>query len=240
MDEQNIRLLVVEDDPGDVRLLQEMLHDVPGVAYEIWHAETLQEGVTCLGESRFHVVLLDLTLPDSNNLATFLKFKEAAAGLPVIVLTGVNDGDLARAAVRKGAQDFLVKGYVDRRLLDSSIRYAIERQRLALRMQKVNETVLEAERNRVVQETAGGAAHLINQPLTVITVVADHLLHDMNPVDPNYDLVVSLKSAADRIDDIVKDMQHAKRYATRPYVDSSQIVDFPSAARNAKDDGPLS
>jgi DNA-binding NtrC family response regulator len=230
MAKMNIRLLLVEDDQGDVRLIREMLKQVEHVDYEIWHVSTLREGLVCLKESSFDVLLLDLGLPDSQNLATFVRFKVAAPNLPVIVLTGFDDGELARTALRKGSQDFLVKGHVDTRLLDCSIRYAIERQRLVQRTAKVNETLIAAERNRVVQETAGGVAHEINQPLTVVTVVADHLLNTIDASDPNYDLIVSLQAATARIDKIVKDMQLAKRYATRPYTELCNILDLEAAS----------
>lgn len=238
MDIHRICLLLVEDDEGDARLVRELLHEAVGASYEIWHVNSVQDAADCLKEKKFDAILCDLTLPDSDNLATFMKIKHLAADLPIVVITGFDDHDLALTALHRGAQDFLVKGYVDRRLLDSSIRHAIERHRLGRRIRRVNETVLEAERNRVVQETAGGAAHLINQPLTVISVVTDHLLHEMNPTDPNYDLLLSLKSAGDRVEKIVKDMQHAKTYTTRPYIDASNIVDLPASARGVKPKDP--
>ncbi|MFH0909590.1 MAG: response regulator [bacterium] len=237
MDIQRICLLLVEDDDNEARLVRDMLREAVGVSYEIWHVNSIHDAADSLREKKFDAILCDLTLPDSDNLATFLKVKQSAPDIPVIVMTGFDDHALALAALQRGAQDFLVKGYVDRRLLDSSIRYAIERHRLGHRLERVNTTVLEAERNRVVQETAGGAAHLISQPLTVISVVTDHLLHELSPTDPNYDLLLSLKTAGDRIDKIVKDMQHAKTYATRPYNDSFRIVDLPASARNARAEG---
>jgi DNA-binding NtrC family response regulator len=230
MNKHEIRILLVEDDVGDAQLIRTMLRGTPDVSYELWHAQSLREGLAALGDAAYDVVLLDLTLPDSCGLATFVRMRVASPALPIIVLTGMDDDELARAAVRRGAQDFLGKRNMDEQKLDRAIRYALERHRLYRRTEQVNATLLEAERNRVVQETAGGVAHEINQPLTVITVVADHLLHELSPTDPNYDLIVSLSQASRRVDEIVQAMKLVKRYAVKPYTDVLNILDIEDAA----------
>lgn len=124
-----LRLLLVEDDPDDVLLLREMLEEVPGVRFQVVHAGTMEETLARLREEQFHVILLDLTLPDSQGFDTFRTLKAAGVGAPIVVLTGLDDETLALSAVQEGAQDYLVKGRVDGDLLVRSIRYAIERQR---------------------------------------------------------------------------------------------------------------
>jgi len=148
-----IRVLLIEDNPGDARLIQEMLVDSAGVRFDIQCADRLSTGLKYLAEgsresdetvpdsnssnsairnpqSAFDMVLLDLSLPDSEGLDTFIQTHALAPDVPIIVLTGLQDRALGIAAVREGAQDHLVKGQVDEAILMQSIHYAIERNRL--------------------------------------------------------------------------------------------------------------
>ncbi|MCW5886969.1 MAG: GAF domain-containing protein [Anaerolineales bacterium] len=126
---KSIRLLLVEDNLGDARLIQEMLRDVSVPDLRMEHAATLKDGLQYLGdpEKPLDAVLLDLGLPDSQGFETFARFKEKAEAFTVIILSGLNDVDMALHAVRNGAQDYLVKGQISGELLLRSIRHAIER-----------------------------------------------------------------------------------------------------------------
>ena len=124
-----IRLLLVEDNPGDARLVQEHLADVEGGRFlTLDDAPSLAAAVAKV-RAGLHpdIVLLDLSLPDSFGLETLARWQAEAPALPVIVLTGSDDEALAVAAVREGAQDYLVKGRIDGPLLLQAVRYAIER-----------------------------------------------------------------------------------------------------------------
>ena len=112
--------------------------------FELAEAPRLVAAIKRLQESYFDVVLLDLSLPDSQGIATVARVRETRPALPIVVLTGQDDDDLATEALRRGAQDYLVKGQFDRRMLMRAIRYAIERQRLEaqLRRQRERETAL--------------------------------------------------------------------------------------------------
>jgi diguanylate cyclase (GGDEF)-like protein/PAS domain S-box-containing protein len=123
-----IRVLLVEDSPDDARLIQVLLGKANEATFVISHENRLVKGVNRLKNDRFDVVLLDFSLPDSFGLDTFLSIHEADPRVPVIVLTSLDDDELAAHAVREGAQDYLVKREVDTRLLVRSIRYAIARQ----------------------------------------------------------------------------------------------------------------
>ncbi|MFL9455554.1 MULTISPECIES: hybrid sensor histidine kinase/response regulator [Nostocales] len=124
-----MKVLLVEDNPGDVRLLQEFLLEVPSVEFVLKQVQQLDEALKSLEEESFDVILLDLLLPDSQGLETFVKIHCQTPAIPVIVLTGFNDENLAINAMQQGAQDYLVKGQVNGDLLFRSMRYAIERQR---------------------------------------------------------------------------------------------------------------
>jgi PAS domain S-box-containing protein len=124
-----IRVLLIEDDPEDAQFLREMLAEAKGTRLNVKWADRLQAGLEHLADGEIDVLLLDLSLPDSEGLDTVLAVHSQASGVPIIVLTGLDDEALAMKAVRKGAQDYLVKGQVDGNLLVRSMRYAIERKR---------------------------------------------------------------------------------------------------------------
>lgn len=125
----SLKVLLVEDNPGDVRLVRELLHQVGSVPIEVQHVERLAQAIRHIRDDGFSAIVLDLSLPDSQGLATFTRAYTQAARAPIVVLTGLQDEEVGVRAVREGAQDYLVKGRVDGTLLYQSIRYAIERHR---------------------------------------------------------------------------------------------------------------
>jgi PAS domain S-box-containing protein len=127
MSDALIRVLAIEDNPADVRLVREFLNASADQAFEIAHAWRLADGIRMLKTDKPDVVLLDINLPDSHGLATVENVLKEAPGVPVIVLTGAGDEELGIQAVKAHASDYLVKGQIDEKLLARSIRYAIER-----------------------------------------------------------------------------------------------------------------
>ncbi len=122
-------MLLVEDNPTDKMLVEDELAHTTGSQFSVVHVDQLNDALARLGAERFDVVLLDLTLPDSNGFETFVRLHNAAPETPVVVLSGGADGQLAVQAVQAGAQDYLVKGRLGEEVLARSIRYAIERKR---------------------------------------------------------------------------------------------------------------
>jgi two-component system, cell cycle sensor histidine kinase and response regulator CckA len=130
MDNPPIKILLVEDNPGDVLLLQETLADITHFELELVHVDRLAKALDRLQSETFDVVLLDLLLPDSEGLETFVQIYDRVPLMPIVVLTGMADETLALRAMQAGAQDYLVKGHTSgSELLMRSIRYAIERKR---------------------------------------------------------------------------------------------------------------
>lgn len=128
-----LRVLLVEDNPGDARLIHTMLDDAPYSRVHLRHVDRLAAGLEQLATCGVEVVLLDLGLPDSQGLETFVKMRTAAPHLPVVVLSGQADADLALRAVQEGAQDYLMKGHVDAEVLVRSLHYAVEHKRIEQR-----------------------------------------------------------------------------------------------------------
>ncbi|MDJ0647447.1 MAG: diguanylate cyclase [Xenococcaceae cyanobacterium MO_188.B19] len=122
-----LKTLLVEDDPEYAFLLQEQLARADGIQFDITHVEKLTSAIKCLKQKCFEIILLDIGLPDSQGLETFLSLKEIALKLPIVLLTGLKDESLALEAVRQGAQDYLVKQQITTDILIRSINYAVER-----------------------------------------------------------------------------------------------------------------
>ncbi len=133
-----IRVLLIDDNPGDTRLIREFLRDEAGDSIKVASADRLSAGLAALGSESVDVILLDLLLPDSRGLATVNAVLEAEAEAPIIVLTGQDDEATGVAAVQAGAQDYLTKGQVDGSMLVRSIRFAIERHRAQSRLQSMS------------------------------------------------------------------------------------------------------
>lgn len=124
-----LRILLIEDNPGDVRLIKEMLSESKLVKFDVETADRLSSGLKLIANNRFDVILLDLGLPDSQGLGTLIKLNEIKSDAPVIVLTGLKDESAGVQSVKEGAQDYLIKGQVDSSQLVRSLHYAIERKR---------------------------------------------------------------------------------------------------------------
>lgn len=129
MRDKPIKILLIEDNPGDARLIREMLQERNSAQYDLEWVDLLDKGLKRLATKGIDLVLLDLGLPDSQGLFTFFKVNSLEKRVPIIVLTGLEDEILGINAVRKGAQDYIVKTQVDGRVVVRSIRYAIERKK---------------------------------------------------------------------------------------------------------------
>jgi len=130
VNDKHIRILLIEDNPGDIRLIREMLGEVGTVSFNLKWADQLSRGLERLAKGGIDVLLLDLSLPDSHGFDTFTKAHTQVPEVPIVVLTDLNDETVGIRAMQEGAQDYLVKGQVDKNLLVRSIRYAVERQQL--------------------------------------------------------------------------------------------------------------
>lgn len=133
-----LRILLVEDNPGDVRLLREMFATERPESYEITHLPRLGLALNHLGKGNVDIVLLDLGLPDGEGMDTVRRVRRLAPDVPLIVLTGRDDENTIEQAMAEGAQDYLVKGQIETRALPRALRHAIERFRLLARAAATN------------------------------------------------------------------------------------------------------
>ena len=182
MSDQRLKVLLVEDNPGDARLIQELLDETKPPFVDLTHAKTLAAAVQHLGTPGTDVIILDLSLPDSTGLETISGIQTKVSQIPVIVLTGLEDEELGLKAVQQGAQDYLVKGHVDGSLLTRAVRYAKERMDHQVALSQANlflaainqelretqERLVRAEKLATIGELSAAIAHEIRDPLGTI------------------------------------------------------------------------
>jgi len=240
LSQEPIRILLVEDDEDDAFLLQRALTKTAPGQFAVSRVGTLEEARRTLLSTPFHVVLSDLSLPDSRGLDTFEKIHEADPEVAIVVLTGNDDERLAVRALNEGAQDYLVKGKADGQSLVRSMRYAIERNR-SRRLERDN-TALEGEirarklaqeqlerlahqleaSNRELQQFASVASHDLQEPLRKIVVFGDRLRAKFGDQlgEQGSDYVDRMMNAAGRMRTLIDDLLEFSRVMTRarPFV----------------------
>jgi signal transduction histidine kinase len=150
MADENIHVLLVEDSLEQANMLRQMLVDSDDPVFTLTHVASLRPGLDLLELPGIHAVLLDLTLPDSEGLRTFLRVQERAPDVAVVVLSGIDDEGLAVETVQRGAQDYLVKGKVDDRTLVRALRYALERKKTQYELKRARDDL----EKRVVDRTS--------------------------------------------------------------------------------------
>lgn len=175
-----IRLLLVDDNPGDVLLVQELLRDAVDLRFDYNTADTLGEALDLLEDKLMDVVLLDLSLPDAVGAETIARMSEHFSTTPVVVLSGMDDQSLALHAVREGAQDYLCKNTLETGLLTRTIRHAMERARLQTELEDARQAQMHTQKLESLGILTGGIAHDFNNILGAVMGYAE-LCQQMPP-----------------------------------------------------------
>lgn len=197
----SVRVLIVEDNPADVALIDESLAERKREQFECASVSMLATALAWIKNETPDVLLLDLSLPDSTGIAACERIHVECPSVPIVVLTGLDDEEVAIEALQRGAQDYLVKGHIDSGLLARSLRYAIERQRIETALQRAHdeledrvaqrteelrranevararhEELAHLARLNTLGEMASSLAHELNQPLTAIVAYLNSCL----------------------------------------------------------------
>ncbi|MDR3405580.1 MAG: ATP-binding protein [Chthoniobacter sp.] len=202
-----IRVLLVEDDPGQVTVIKTLLRKAPGVEFQLQVADRLSAGLESLTMGGMDIVLLDLSLPDSSGVNTFVKVRQVAPRMPIIVLTGTDDELLATELMRRGAQDYLFKGTIDGSLLIRAIRYSIFRADSEEALKETQLLLIQVEKLRSLGQMAASVAHEVRNPLAILHMgieCLDEFFLEGNEVMSG--VVKEMKGAVHRAEAIIRDM----------------------------------
>jgi len=217
MSAQRIKVLLIEDNAGDARLIQESLAEATDDPFDLETTDTLAGGLRRLSAGGVDAMLLDLALPDSFGQETFVRAKAQALGVAIIVLTGLHDDTLALKLVQGGAQDFVAKVDVSGNNLTRAILYAIERERLEQEFRKLNEELerrirdrtaaLEAT-NKELEAFSYSVSHDLRAPLTHLhgfsSILLDNHASRLNEQGQKY--LRNIKDGAMRMSALIDDL----------------------------------
>ena len=203
MKENALQVLLVEDSAGDARLLREMFSKEKPGSFELTHVGRISEAEGHLAQARADIILLDMGLPDEKGIATVRRAHAMAPGVPVIVLTGLDDEALAAEAMKEGAQDYLIKGQIESRALPRSLRHAIERQRM-----QTETDLVRIYQMRFKDEFLSHVSHELRSPLNAIyqfvTILLDRLAGELN-LEQSGDLEIVLRNV-EQLQSMINDL----------------------------------
>jgi signal transduction histidine kinase len=205
MKEKPLNVLLVEDNAGDARLLREMFRTEKPGSFELTHFLCMSEAMIHLGKGGIDVVLLDMGLPDAHGLDTLRQAHAVAPGVPLIVLTGLDDEALATEAMKEGAQDYLIKGQIENRALPRALRHAIERHRM-----QTETDLIRTQQLQFKDEFLSHVSHELRSPLTAIygfvTILLDRLAGDLNLDQSEYLEIIlrNIKQLQSMINDLLE------------------------------------
>lgn len=219
--DKKIEILLVEDNPGDAGLIEDMLEEFSSFPYELKNAVTLNEGLNLLKENSFDVILTDLGLPDSDGIDTFLEIHARNSRIPIIILTGMNDERIGINAVKQGAQDYLVKGQVDGKLLIRSIQYSIERKKSEEKIKNLA-NVVESSNDAIITKSLEGIITSWNKGAEQIyRYSAEETLGK----PANFLIPSALNNESKRLVEMVKRGEKVHQYETSRLRKDGRIID---------------
>jgi signal transduction histidine kinase len=211
---QPLKLLIVENNKVDSKMLKAMLEKTPYGSFILNTCDSLSATLQLLKDEKFDVVLLDLNLQDSNGLETLQRLHAQFPDIPVVVNTGAYEDDLGLKAITQGAQDYLIKGKYLPYGLSKSLYYAIERKKAEqelliayTNLQEMQVQLIQAEKINVVGGLASGVAHEVKNPLATILYGIEYLNTKIDSQDEKIRLTLdSITQAAKKANRIIKDL----------------------------------
>ncbi len=209
---EKVRVLLIEDNEDDAQLIRETMTGPEWAAFDLEWVELLSTGLERLASGEIDMVLLDLSLPDSHGLSTVGKVHSKASTVPIIVLTGLQDESVGVSAVQEGAQDYLVKGQVDRNLLLRAMRYAVERK----------------QAENMKDRFFSSVTHDLRIPLTAMQgylgLFRDGLYGDLS--EKQMRVIVALSQASSSLLEMINSLLDFSKLRSGKYVPTMEPVDL--------------
>jgi len=211
---QSLKVLVVEDNQTDRRILESMLTAPSNTASVLKVTDSLAGAIQLLRLYEFDIVILDLNLTDSHGQETLRKLIERFPSVAIVVNTGAYEDELGLQTLSLGAQDFLIKGKYDAYVLNKVLHYAVERKRVEYelhnayqQLKDAQSQLIQVEKMKVVGGLASGVAHEVKNPLSTLLYGITYLSQRLSERDPNIDFVLqNMKQAISKANDIVTDL----------------------------------
>jgi signal transduction histidine kinase len=202
-EEKTLQVLLVEDNAGDARLLRDMFSKETAGSFTLTHLTRMSEAEKYLARGGVDIVLLDMGLPDGQGLENLRRARAAAPDVVMIVLTGLEDEALAAAAIKEGAQDYLIKGQIENRALPRALRHAMDRHRM-----QAETDAMRTHQLQLKDEFLSHVSHELRSPLTSIysftTIISDGLAGETSPQQNEY-LQIILRNVA-QLQSMIEDL----------------------------------
>ncbi|MDA1050220.1 MAG: ATP-binding protein [Planctomycetota bacterium] len=199
-----IRVLLIEDDPAQAHLIEHLLQR-SSRRFEIEWVDRLSLAIERIAEGGLDVVVVDLGLPDSQGIDTFDAVRAADAFLPAVVMTSTDCEELATEAVRRGAQDYIVKRHHSGPTISRALLYAVERKRL-------EDQLRQSQKMEAVGALAGGVAHEFNNLLQAIVGYTKYAMEGLPTEDPRYRDLSKALDAAERATSLTRQLLNFSRH----------------------------
>jgi signal transduction histidine kinase len=225
-DKAALQVLLVEDNSADARLLREMFSNENTDSFELTHVLRLSEALSLLAKGGIDIVLLDMGLPDGHGLDTVRRAHAVAPGVPLIVLTGLDDEALAAEAMKEGAQDYLIKGEIENRALPRALRHSIERQRMQAETELVRTHQMQFK-----DEFLSHVSHELRSPLTAVhqfvTILLDGVAGALAPKQRQY-LEIVMRNIT-QLDSMINDLLDVTRVQSGKLIMELQCISVADA-----------
>lgn len=227
MEKRKFTILVIDDDPSDIEILRRLLEEVMGLEMEFLAFNDSQTGCAEAIRCQADLIFLDYQLGAQTGLEVFNEIRTRGCNVPVIMLTGHGSEEIAVEAMKAGVSDYLAKGRITPESLRLIISNALQKFEMQQKIKEQRETLLDAERQRVMMESVGAACHHFAQPLTTMLSNLQMLAKDEGIEESDKRVMIQqCLGAAEMMREILNKFQQVSEYRTRPYLADARILDI--------------
>jgi len=218
------RILLVDDDENFRKAHKRLLHLVHfsrlNARFEVVDVDSADNAMKSLKEGRFDCVLLDYVMPGRDGLSCLQDMQCMYPDMPVILLTGAGNEQVATEALKEGAMDYLIKGKITLEVLERAIINVITKEAMLKHIEEQHKQLLDMERHRVMIQTLAAACHHLSQPITVLRTCIVMIKRQDNISSESHEMIMKAYAAIEEVCDILWKMNHVSRFSTEPYLNT--------------------